>query len=386
MNGRAASTRSGFTLLELTIAMTVFSIIVVGGLGFMAAQTRLFSASVDRTTALTRLRYALFTAERDVRTLGSNLAPGQPGLVYAGRDVIAFNADYASNVANDVFAVYVDPDAPTGQVTAPRGPIAIPGTAFTYPDTVYEVSAGVNSPAELLILYFVADTSTADPDDYMLFRQVNNGAPERVAAGLLRVDGAPFFRYQVEEAVAGGSVGLDSVPSAALPLTHAVPIHLSAADTGALARIDSVRAVTVRLAARAGAASSTVLRLARTIAMPNAGLGHQQACGSTPLLQTALSAAAVVQGTGEPAVLLQWGQAVDEAGGERDVIRYVLWRRTPPSTEWGDPYLSIPAGSASYSYTDTDVTSGTSYEYALAAQDCSPALSSLTSAGPVVAP
>jgi hypothetical protein len=77
---------------------------------------------------------------------------------------------------------------------------------------------------------------------------------------------------------------------------------------------------------------------------------------------------------------------VDEASGEKDVIRYVVWRRDPAVLDWGDPYLSIPTGSASYSYLDQDVVSGSTYQYAVAAQDCTPRISSQLTSGAVAVP
>jgi hypothetical protein len=127
----------------------------------------------------------------------------------------------------------------------------------------------------------------------------------------------------------------------------------------------------------------------RMIRLPNAGLTDRQNCGDEPLLGaftfTATLGALV---TGEIVINLAWTQAQDEASGEADVARYVIWRRTPadpPFTDL-DPYLSIPAGNLNYVYTDVDVVSGETYFYAIAAQDCTPSLSSLRTAGPVVIP
>jgi hypothetical protein len=125
--------------------------------------------------------------------------------------------------------------------------------------------------------------------------------------------------------------------------------------------------------------------LSRLIRMPNAGLAQQNTCGDEPLLGTGLTAALTVV-NGAPAVSLTWAQATDEAGGERDVIRYVLWRKHPTDPDWGDPYLSIPAGNPTPFYQDQAVVSGEQYQYALAAQDCTPSLSTLATSGTVTVP
>ena len=61
------------------------------------------------------------------------------------------------------------------------------------------------------------------------------------------------------------------------------------------------------------------------------------------------------------------------------MARYVIYRRVRPDPEWGDPYLSIPAGAPSYLYDDTAIEVGFIYEYAISAQDCTPTLSALSS-------
>jgi len=51
--------------------------------------------------------------------------------------------------------------------------------------------------------------------------------------------------------------------------------------------------------------------------------------------------------------------------------------------EWGDPYRSVPGGVDLYVQIDEDVEPGATYEYAVAAQDCTPTLSSPVTVGPV---
>ena len=112
--------KAGFTLIELLIVTLVFGIVVAGALGFMTAQQNAFNKGSDQLLTLQNLRYAYQTLEIDLSTLGSNVPAGQPAMVLAKDDVVAFTADYTSNLANDVSAGYIDPDAPTGMVQAPR--------------------------------------------------------------------------------------------------------------------------------------------------------------------------------------------------------------------------------------------------------------------------
>jgi hypothetical protein len=100
-----------------------------------------------------------------------------------------------------------------------------------------------------------------------------------------------------------------------------------------------------------------------------------------------LGAQLVDLGGGDYVARLAWSAAVDETAGERDVARYVIYRQSVPvGSDWGDPYVSIPAGLAAYSFDDRVVALGATYQYALAAQDCSPALSSLVTSPLVVVP
>ncbi len=380
--------RRGMTLTELIVALTIFLIVISTALSFMAQQNSAFQSAVDRLVALRNLRYAATTLSQDLETLGTNTPESQPSLYYGGDDVVAFSADYATNVANDPFAVFHDPDAPTGQVSAPSGGFAIPNAGVSFPDTTYEVTPGVASPAEVIVFFFRADSSTARTDDYVLFRQVNAGGPEVIARNLLRNGTQPFFAYERYGDDGTGAQALIPVPDSLVPFRHESDIHLAASDTGTSALADSVRAVVLSLAAtngRTGDAEATVA-MNRLIALPNAGLGTLSTCGSAPILGSVLTASATVLTGGEPAAQLTWNPAVDEAGGEADVVRYVIWRRDAGALTWGDPYLAIPAGAPTYSYSDATVTPGSAYEYALAAQDCTPSLSPLTTAGPVLIP
>jgi hypothetical protein len=234
------------------------------------------------------------------------------------------------------------------------------------------------------VFFFQLDTTTARPDDYVLYRRVNNLAPEVVSRNLLRAPGTPFFQYfrQVNSVLTGSETLVPVVP-ASLPLRHSVPIHLTLADTGAASLIDSVRAVSVTFAVTNGLSGTAERRrtLSRYMRLPNVGLAVKKTCGDEPILGTPLTA------TWNAAVLgvdLTWNAAVDELAGEKDVQRYVIWRRLTADTGWADPYTSLPPGV--YVHTDQAVTSGAHYVYALAAQDCTPSNSGLVQSGEVDVP
>ena len=187
--------KAGFTLVELLVVTVVFGVVLTGALGFMTLQHSAFMKGSDRLMTLQNLRYAYQTLEIDLTTLGSNVPEGQPAMVLADDDVIAFTGDYTSNLANDVSAVYVDRDAPNGLVQAPRVTVSIPNSSFAWPDTIYVAPGGTPSMAELIIYFFEPDATTTRTDDYVLKRQVNDAPPEVLARNLLKQGSMPFFRY-----------------------------------------------------------------------------------------------------------------------------------------------------------------------------------------------
>jgi prepilin-type N-terminal cleavage/methylation domain-containing protein len=372
--------RRGMTLLEMLVALVVFGVVVGGAFSFLRYQSEGYRFGSEQMDALQNLRFAANALELDLRTAGSNVPDEQPYIIYAGTDVVAFNADYATNVENDVWAVYYDRDAPAGAVMAltKARQITIPTTSFVYPDTSYHALGGLtNSPAETIVFYFELDATTSRTDDYVLYRKLNSDPAELVSHNLLQTPGEPFFQYYWIRNPPSAPTRIEEVPAGVLPLRHSVPIHGSTADTGAAARVDSLRGVRVNFTATNGKTGTEERQraISRLVRLPNAGLAVKRSCGDEPILGVPLTAVGVTLGTGDPAVNLTWTQAVDEAGGESDVTRYVIWRRQAAQPEWGEPYLSIPSGQTNYSYQDLNVISGEQYYYAMAAQDCTPTLS-----------
>lgn len=378
MSPHRIRSRAGMTLIEVVVALLIGLIVLQVAVGFFSQQGQAFSRGTTSMNALQNSRYAVNALEKDVRTLGTNVPDGQPALLYAGPDVIAFNADYASSDPNDLFAVYYERNAPATQMQAatPSSRFVVPMTGFAYPDTTYR-QGGVNSPAETLTFFFQPDATTPRGDDYALYRQVNGGAAAVVARSILKTGGQDFFDYLAVQVPANAPTRLAAVGSG--PFVHRAAVHGSKADTGAVARIDSIRAVRVRFTVTSADADGRERTRAveRTIRMPNAGLATDNVCGDRPQAP-AVSATRVDLGGGQIAVQVTWPRSVDENTGEQDVLRYVLWKRTAVDPAFGDPYVSIPAGLTGYSYVDPAVTPGLGVQYALAAQDCTPSSSTQT--------
>lgn len=380
MTRKLLRSRDGVTLIEMLVAMTILSIIVGVAFSFMRQQSMAVMLGSNQMRVLQNERFALGMLEKDLRTAGVGIATGQPFLVYADSQTIAFNADFVTRDVNDrLNAVYIDSSAVAGSASAVTRAdrFQIPGTTVFYPDTSY-FSGGGNSPAETVVFFFARDAGTERADDYVLYRQVNNLAAVPVARDLLRAPGLPFFRYHRRVSPVGQAVRLDSIP-AAQRLFHSARLHLSPLDVGAAALVDSVRAVEINLRATSGdmnryEQTETVRRM---VELPNVGVSRLVTCGAKPALSGTLGAVGGLV-AGLPAVTLTWSSAADERGGERDVLRYVIWRKTSSAAPWGDPYTSLAvSGAATYRFDDTGVDPATTYYYGLAAQDCTPALSAM---------
>jgi prepilin-type N-terminal cleavage/methylation domain-containing protein len=383
---------AGFTLIEMLIAMVVFMAVLGGALSFLRAQSGGFRKGDEEMSTLLNLSYGADHLHAQLRTTGARTLDRQPPIVYASPNTYSFNADYVSNDVTDISAVYVDPDAPAEETVALRltDQIVIPGSipAFTYPLQDYTDEAGHNSLAETISLFFQPDGETPRGDDFVLLRQVNGQPLGRLVRNILRDStNLPFFRYYKLRSPGAGLAPVTAlVTSAEMPMRHTVPAHGSTADAGS--PIDSLRAVLVSYIITNGQTGSRERqqRISVTIPLPNMGLRELKICGSAPVLGQPL--AAVYNNTmGVHRVLLNWNRAFDENQGERDVVRYVLWRRDVTDPDWSDPLTSIPAtDQATYSYADQDLVPGTTYEYRLSAQDCTPRLSPSATSVPVAIP
>jgi hypothetical protein len=223
--------------------------------------------------------------------------------------------------------------------------------------------------------YFVADASTARTDDYVLMRQVNNSAPDAVARNLLAYPGHAFFEWLRTDTL-GNLVQVSATASApypALPWRHQAPIHGSLADTTKMgAYIDSIRAVRVYVKATNGqTGTAEILRsMTTTVRIPNAGLTKQRSCGDAPIFGKTVTATNT--GTASaPIVHLAWTPGTDETSGEKDIERYMIYRRTLAGA-FDDALQSVTAGLASYTFDDPTVLGDSTYVYGVTAIDCTP--------------
>jgi prepilin-type N-terminal cleavage/methylation domain-containing protein len=389
------STRRGFTLAEVMIALVVFGVVSTAVFGFLLGQGRGFRKLATRSQQIQNGRFGRDIMRQELRATGTNVAEDQPMVVYAGDSVFAFNADLTTNRLDSTAftgAVYVDEYASDAEVSsiALANAITIPGTSFTYPLRDYGPMAGMAGDAETVIFRFTRDTTSSSTLDRMLLRQVNGGAPEIIATGLRQSQSIPFFRYWYDPSRYNQALTeLDTVPRGWLPLAKTVAARGVTPDTGVAVttRIDQIRGVEVTYEATPPSGGTrNVVRY--VVPLPNTMSPRQsRACGRPPIVP---SAPTVTWNADSNAVLLSWNRAVDDGAGENDAVRYVMWRRLTGDPQWGTPFATVSAvgGSDGYSYKDGGVEQGLnrSYQYALALQDCTPNLSGIAGSGSVVVP
>ncbi len=391
--------RPGFTLAELMIAMAVFSVVIASATGFLVAQSKAFRILANKAAAVQNGRFGRDVLRQEIRTAGTNVTEEQPAAVYASDSAFAFNADLTTNRRDSIrytSAVYVDPYATDAEVTAitTSTPVTVPGSspAFTYPLANYSQNAQmfINSDAEFVSYRFAKDTTTGAPaNTYVLYRQVNSKAPEIVASGISRSQTKPFFRFWYDPSKFGSATpNLDTVPRAWLPLAKTVAKRGVTPDTGiaTTTRIDALRAVevTYEVTPPQGGNRQVVRYM---IPMPNLANPRQsRACGRTPVTPQTPTATWNVDSN---AVMLTWARATDDGSGEKDAIRYVIWRQLNGAASWGSPISTVGvAASGSYAYKDASVVKGAStvYKYAIALQDCTPNLSGIALSSTVTVP
>jgi hypothetical protein len=372
--------------MEVIVAMTMIVLIMSMATRYFMQQTRMLSNQAGRLEAQQNAQFSLATLDREIRVAGIGVVDAQPILVQAEARAITFNADLVTRMTGDPSAVYLDTDIDSMSTLAFRASDrrALPGaSARQYPDTDYFLGAGVGSRAETISFWVARDSTSKDPQEYLLFRRVNAGAP-RVVARSLRVQPTDtIFQYFKKDSTGT----LVAVGPGQMPVYHAAKIHGSKADTGLSALADSIKAVRVRMTAmyRDRNGVQIIRRIDMTIQLMNAGLIHANSCGEAPLGPSPSATLGSDAVTGEPIVTITWSKSGDEGAGEKDVERYAIFKRLTTGG-FGEPIASIPAGAASYSFTDHNLNPGDALIYGVTAQDCTPAVSPMNTTGQVVIP
>lgn len=368
-------TRRGFSLVELMIAIVVMAVVLAGTMNFFMGQSRTFRKATTDMVLLQNARYATDLLNEHFRSVGANLSVGQPAVIYLDKNVFAFNADYATNVANDIDAIYYEPKAPTSEtqalLKAQAFTVPMSSPALSYPGADWITGAGVPSPAEAITFWFAPDTETTRSDDFVLLRQVNATAPEVVVRNVLPDSTFPFFRYMYLKIDNVGAQSVDTLPGTDLPMNYGADTILSK---------DRARGVLISFIVTNGLADTAErTRPVSVIAsLPNVGMRQLQTCGTKPLPTSTPLVAKVTPGT----LRITWTASPDESGGERDVMRYQVTRSASFAPGVWQNVASVPAG-GTYDITDSGLNTLVTYFYAIAAQDCTPAFSASVSSGGV---
>ncbi len=377
--------RKGFTLVEVLVSMLLLMIITGAAVQFFRKQTGLVTRETARMDAMQNAQFAASQIERELRQAGAGVSDFQPMIVQLDTLAITFNANMVSIDTGDVRAVYQFRDADTNAVRAmlktERMPLPTSSPAKLYPDTTHTASSGIQSGAETISYYLRPDTTTTTiSGDYLLFRRVNATTPTLVARGIVRStrDTMPFFTYYKTDSLNR----LTPIPRTYLPLYHGI-IHGAVNDTGRFALTDSIAAIRVHFltAARDPRTGVDALRTVETLVrLMNYGLLDRTSCGQPPLQTPVPTVVSTPNNANPKFVTISWAKSGDDGIGEKDIERYAIFRRLSSVTAFGDPISSIPGTMAgTYSFVDTSVTGGETYVYGIAAQDCTPLLSGVSS-------
>jgi len=379
--------KRGFTLVEALITMVVLVAIIGSTVGFLRSQNQSFLSGSRRLDVLQNARFAVSQVERELRTLGAGVPGQQPMLVYGADDVIAFNADYVENDTSSYrWATYYNPNVPdaSAQAWLLADASTIPNSAYTYPATNYLQGNGTLSPAETHIFWLELDGATARADDYILWERTNDGERELVSRNILQLGTTPFFQYFLARRLGSGSDTLLITPTALLPLIRReLTATMTSTDTANAVRPDSIQAVRINLRVTNGlsGAEERLRDVSTVVALPNNGLPTGSVCGRAPFPVGSFTAVADTS-AGSGRVDLAWTASPDQESGEIDVWQYVMYRRLNGATLWEDPLMNISKvpGAASYAVTVGGNNPGTTYNFAVSAQDCTPAMSTLMTA------
>ena len=383
----------GFSLLELLIVVTMMVAVIGATYTLFKSQSTSFRQNTDRFDMVQNARGALELSERVIRTMGAGVSGQQPVLVYGADNVIAFNADFVErDTVSMRWAAYWNPDVPLveTEVWDATAASAIPNSSpsYTYPTATYRMGNGSPSPAETYILYTELDGTTPRGDDYALLQRVNGGTPEVLARNLLpAADGAPFFQFLLHRALSSGDT-LFTASGSLLPLVRRQLVSgISTSDSADYVLADSVRAVRMNYRISNGlvGAEERTRSISTVMEVPNNGILMPDVCGRAPFAPGAFAATDAGDGSGR--VTLSWTRSADQDAGEQDVRQYILWRRLSSSPAFAEPLLvtGADAGLVNYSSDFTDQVPGSSYVFGIAAQDCTPSLSSVSTATVTVA-
>jgi len=356
--------RPGFSMIEMIFAVSITVLVFSIAVPFFRAQTRAMDAGAGRLDAFQSARYAVWRIEADLRMAAGEV--GQPVIVQAAPFAIAFNANrLGRTTTTDPNASYWDSSYDTlwTQSWMTARAAALRTSSKTYPTAAYTDASGSTSKAETIQYYLLADTAGGNSGLYVLYRKVNDRDSTLVTRDLyVPSDSSFFFRYYRTNA-AGSTSALSN---------DSLPIYWD----DAAGRADSITAVQLRAVGRYWDARSRVnvyRSLYSNVKLRNAFQTLPRSCGSAPPTPDSLGVTVETAKAGEKQdVRLDWSAVAGDSIAPRDVREYVLYRKLSSAANWTVIGSKPARGAGAYEYLDfaLPVASGT-YQYGLAARDCS---------------
>lgn len=371
---RAPMTRravTGFTVVEIIVAMTLTLAVFAITLPFVRAQTRALGVSAGRMDAEQLARYAQRAIDADLRRTSADA--GQPLLVYAGPLGIAFTANLLSRDTLDPSAAELSAGAATTLTESWRlsDAAAIPLTTRNFPTQDYLGPDGGISHNETISYYLTADTITGRSDIYVLYRRVNARPAVEIVRNLQVPADSGFFSYY--RPVAGVST---RIAASRLPFFW---------DSLA---VDSIRAVGLRSAGYyrdRTTGAETIRTVQWTTTLTNAVSRVVTGCGAAPGAPTNFDDDKE-RDSAPFRVELTWDASSDDDGGARDVRHYVVEWRVTGTTPW-HPVASVPAtGANDYEWHHPVSGANGAYDFSVRAVDCGGAASARATRSAVILP
>ena len=366
--------RSGFTLIEMMMAILLTMLVFAITIPFFRVQTIAVDVGAGRLDALQNARFAQNAIDRELRIAGG--VAGQPIIVQAAPFAVTFNVDLVSRMANDANATYYNPSADSLSTDSwePSRQKALPTASKLYPTSFYYDATGNQSTAETLSYFLYTDASSGRSDIYTLFRRVNDRDSTVVTRNIwIPTDTAYFFHYYKSS----NTGALTMIPAASLPIYWDATSRIQ----------DSIAVVEMRVAGlyrdvrRATDVTRTIYH--RT-ALLNYGKLKVAICGDPPSAPTGVTATQILDTLSAiQKIRVSWTASASELSGDADVGLYVVQRRLSSGTDWEPLQNVVAQGLSSYSFDDYTFASGT-WIYGVFAQDCSPANSAVAAAGTAV--
>jgi prepilin-type N-terminal cleavage/methylation domain-containing protein len=372
--GRA---RRGFTLTEMIIATTMLGLFGASAVTFYLRSLRSVANTAGRNDAQQTASFALDFVDHDLRIAGTNLSSGQPLMVAAGTNFIVFNADLITHdTSASASGTYFDQNVPDSTALAWQVSRAqnLYGSAIAYPDQTYwaDSTNGVLSEAETIQFYVRADST--QPNNYILWRQVNANAPTVAAKNIYSATTPVTFTYYYQNQ---STLQLVQFPSTSIPVYH------TPSNAAMQARLDSIREVRIQFTGDFVDHQNRNQMITRTVnevvRIPNAYMSRLAQCPGPPKPVSSLGATASTGG--QDTVGLTWPKSLDDGTGLQTARMYLIYRRRHVDTTWVQLNAVTAHDTATYVFRDdgsTGLAAGTAYDYAIAVRDCTPALSTLT--------